>query len=95
MVNRMRHTRAHTANRRSHHALKAPVLAACSNCGAQHRPHHMCLECGFYNGRQVLDLKANKDKRATRMQAKRDAIKAQSGSEAETVAKTPATAEEK
>lgn len=95
MVNRMRHTRAHTANRRSHHALKAPVLAACSNCGASHRPHHMCLECGFYNGRQVLDLKAGKDKRAARMQAKRDAIRSQAGSEAEAVAQTPVATEEK
>jgi hypothetical protein len=43
----------------------------------------MCLECGFYKGRQVMDLKAQKDKRAARMQAKREAIRANSGSEAE------------
>ena len=87
----MRHTRAHTANRRSHHALKAPTLAACSNCGSQHRPHHMCLECGFYKGRQVIDLKAQKDKRTARMQAKRDAIKSQTVStEAEEVSKAEA-----
>lgn len=77
----MRHTRAHTANRRSHHALKAPTLVACSNCEAQHRPHHMCLACGFYNGRQVLDLKAEKDKRTARMNAKKEAISAQIPSE--------------
>lgn len=87
MVNHMRHTRAHTANRRSHHALKASTLVACSNCAALHRPHHMCLECGFYNGRQVIDLKAQKDKRTARIQAKKDAIHAQSGSEAESAAK--------
>lgn len=92
MVNRMRHTRAHTANRRSHHALKAPVLAVCSNCGALHRPHHMCLECGFYNGRQVMDLKAQKEKRAARMIAKREAIRSQASSEAATVPETPETA---
>lgn len=76
MVIRMRHTRAHTKNRRSHHALKAPTLAVCSNCGAHHRPHHMCLQCGFYNGRQVIDLKAKHEARAARMQRKREAIKA-------------------
>ncbi len=91
----MRHTRAHTANRRSHHALKAVTLAVCSNCGSQHRPHHMCLECGFYKGRQVMDLKAQKDKRAARMQAKKEAIRAQSGSEAEAVAKTQVAEETK
>ncbi len=91
----MRHTRAHTANRRSHHALKNPTLAVCSNCGSQHRPHHMCLECGYYKGRQVMDLKAQKEKRDARMQAKREAIKAQSSSEAETVSSEPAAKETK
>lgn len=73
----MRHTRAHTANRRSHHALKGVNLAVCKNCGANHRPHHMCLECGFYNGRQVMDLLAKKNERAARRQAKVEAINAE------------------
>ena len=37
-----------------------------------------------------MDLKAQKDKRTARMQAKKDSIKMQSGSEAEAVAKTAA-----
>ena len=77
MVIRMRHTRAHTKNRRSHHALKAATLAVCKNCGSEHRPHHMCLDCGFYKGRQVIDLAAKKAKRNERMQAKKDAISSQ------------------
>ncbi len=79
MVIRMRHTRSHTKNRRSHHALTAPEMTACKNCSGLHRPHHMCLHCGFYNGRQVMDLKSKKDAREARMQAKREAIKAQTG----------------
>lgn len=75
MVIRMRHTRSHTANRRSHHALKAPTLATCKNCGSTHRPHHMCLDCGYYNGRQIIDLEAKKEARQTRMNTKREAIK--------------------
>lgn len=90
MVIRMRHTRAHSKNRRSHHALKAPVVSVCKNCGASHRPHHMCLECGFYNGRQVMDLAAQKEKREARMQAKREAIRAQSESIAESDAEAVA-----
>lgn len=74
MVIRMRHTRAHTANRRSHHALKAPTLAICSNCGAKHRPHHMCLDCGFYKGRMVVDMAAKKKSREERLTAKREAM---------------------
>ncbi len=79
MVIRMRHTRSHTANRRSHHALKSPEMAVCKNCSGMHRPHHMCLNCGFYNGRVVIDLAAKHQDRADRMQAKRDAISAQAG----------------
>jgi large subunit ribosomal protein L32 len=75
MVIRMRHTRGHTANRRSHHALKAPTLSVCQNCGAQHRPHHMCLDCGFYNGKMVVDLKAKKEARTARIEAKKEAIR--------------------
>lgn len=37
----------------------------------------MCLECGFYKGRQVVDLKAKNEARAARIQAKKEAIKAQ------------------
>ena len=82
MVIRMRHTRAHTANRRSHHALKAPTLAVCSNCESHHRPHHMCQECGFYKGRLVIDMQAKKEARAARMSAKKEAIKGQQADEA-------------
>jgi len=81
MVIRMRHTRAHTANRRSHHALKTPTLAVCSNCSAKHRPHHMCLECGFYKGRMVVDMTAKKKAREERLQAKREAIRGEQGEE--------------
>lgn len=37
----------------------------------------MCLDCGFYNGKMVLDLAAKKLEREARMNAKRDAIKSQ------------------
>lgn len=35
----------------------------------------MCLNCGYYNGRQVIDLEARKTAREARMNAKREAIK--------------------
>ena len=52
-------------------------MAVCKNCAGHHRPHHMCLNCGFYNGRVVIDLAAKHKDRADRMQAKREAISAQ------------------
>ncbi len=72
MVIRMRHTRSHTANRRSHHALKNPNLSVCGNCGAMHRPHHMCLACGFYNGKMVIDMAKRAQDRAARIKATKE-----------------------
>jgi large subunit ribosomal protein L32 len=40
--------------RRSHHALVAPNLTTCKNCGSKKPQHVVCAECGFYDGRQVL-----------------------------------------
>lgn len=66
MVVRMRHTRAHTANRRSHHALKAANLVACKNCAAMKTPHHVCDACGYYRGKKVLQTKAKVTKTPTK-----------------------------
>lgn len=39
----------------------------------------MCLNCGYYNGRQVMDLEAEKAKRDARITAKEERIKAEVG----------------
>ncbi len=52
----MRVTKRHTGNRRSHHALKAPRLSLCSNCGEFFKRHRICLECGFYKGKKILEV---------------------------------------
>ncbi|MDI9348951.1 MAG: 50S ribosomal protein L32 [Candidatus Symbiobacter sp.] len=41
--------------RRSHDALPRPTYGSCPNCGDMKRPHHMCLKCGTYNGRDVQE----------------------------------------
>ncbi|MDQ3014391.1 MAG: 50S ribosomal protein L32 [bacterium] len=70
MVNRMRHTRAHTGNRRSHHALKTQTLSLCSECGAPKMNHTMCLNCGKYKSRVVVDVKAALAKKEKKMNAR-------------------------
>jgi len=41
---------------RSHHALKAPALSNCPNCGEKTMPHRACSACGFYKERQILKV---------------------------------------
>jgi len=48
--------------RRSHDALSAPQLVACSNCGEMHKPHIVCPSCGHYNGREVVAQEQEKKK---------------------------------
>lgn len=43
--------------RRSHHALSLISTGECSNCGNQKLPHHVCDSCGFYNGKQIVEIK--------------------------------------
>ena len=54
MSSRMRVTKGHTRNRRSHHGIEAPRLSKCSNCGAYHLRHRVCQECGYYKGVFIL-----------------------------------------
>lgn len=49
-------SKARKNKRRSHQKLSDVTLNECSNCGAMHRYHHVCMECGHYRGRQVLNV---------------------------------------
>jgi large subunit ribosomal protein L32 len=70
----MRHTRSHTANRRSHHALKAGTLQKCE-CGAIRVSHRACQSCGRYNGRVVVDLAAKAQAKAVKKTKREGAAK--------------------
>lgn len=69
MVNRMRATRSHRDNRRSHHALDAARTSKCGNCGAAHKTHTICMSCGWYKGRKVIDLAAKAARKANKKTA--------------------------
>ena len=42
------------ARRQSHQALKVPPLSVDTASKSVHRPHHIDLRTGLYNGKQVL-----------------------------------------
>ncbi len=75
MVNRMRHTRAHTRNRRSHHALTAASGVLCKDCGHPKLRHLACAGCGKYKGRVVGKVAAKLAKKSTRKTTKAGAAK--------------------
>jgi len=70
MVVRMRHTRSATRQRRSHHALATAPFSRCSHCGKDVLPHTICANCGYYKGRQVIDVLARLDKKERKKKEK-------------------------
>jgi len=53
--------------RRSHLALTKQVLIACSQCKKMIRPHEVCKFCGYYKGREVVNVIAKQLKKAEKM----------------------------
>lgn len=50
-------SKARTRRRRSiNMKLNAPNLIECSTCGNKVLPHRVCPKCGFYRGKQILEL---------------------------------------
>ena len=66
MVVRMRHTRSHTANRRSHHALKSVGLTTDKKTGATHLRHRVDMATGLYRGRKVIDIVKKVEKKQSK-----------------------------
>lgn len=75
MVNHMRHTRGHTRNRRSHHALSSVGFILCADCGQPKQKHIACSHCGKYKGNDVLEKTAKADKKQTADKAKKSTRK--------------------
>lgn len=62
-VPKQRRSKAKKRTRRSCWKLTMPNLVACGNCSALSYPHRACTECGFYKGRQVLQIKEKQPKK--------------------------------
>lgn len=66
----MKHTKGKRNRVRSHHALKAGRFVVCSHCGKAIISHVVCGNCGYYNGRQVIDVLAKLDKKERKKKEK-------------------------
>lgn len=59
-VPKRRKSKTKKLTRRSHDGLKVTTTATCPNCGAKVLPHHVCKECGQYNGKVVVEQTESK-----------------------------------
>jgi|SRR3989338_3706529 len=60
---RMRHTRGHTGNRRSHHALKEMNIVKDKESGNLRLPHRVDEITGMYRGKQIFIPKVKSEHR--------------------------------
>ncbi|MBU4252809.1 MAG: 50S ribosomal protein L32 [Candidatus Omnitrophica bacterium] len=61
-----KHSTARGRKRRTHWKIKVATLTPCPQCKQLKLPHRVCLACGFYAGRQVVEIKVKEKKKKSR-----------------------------
>lgn len=82
-VPKKRTTKSKRDKRRLHIFLKEPSLTKCPKCGSLCLPHTLCSSCGYYRGREVVDVLAKLDKKERKKREKEMGAKEEKGKEAE------------
>jgi large subunit ribosomal protein L32 len=54
-VPKSRISKSKKGKRRTHQKIAAPAITTCPQCGEAKLPHHICIECGVYKGRTVIE----------------------------------------
>lgn len=49
-------SRSRRDKRRTHQRLTVPQYTTCPQCQEVILPHRVCIECGFYNGQEIIKL---------------------------------------
>lgn len=55
-VPKSRHTKSKKNRRRAHIFLKSPALTNCLKCRKPILPHTACQHCGFYKGKEIINV---------------------------------------
>ncbi|MBI2626039.1 MAG: 50S ribosomal protein L32 [Candidatus Nealsonbacteria bacterium] len=79
-VPKQRKTKSRQANRRMHLYLKEAILGKCVKCAKPILPHTVCKNCGYYKGKEVIDVmkkltKKEKKQKEKELNAKEEAGK--------------------
>jgi large subunit ribosomal protein L32 len=69
-VPKQRHTKSKRNRRRMHLFIKPTALSVCVKCKKAVRPHTICLNCGSYKGKQIVDVFAKLTKKEKKTKEK-------------------------
>jgi large subunit ribosomal protein L32 len=51
-----RHTRTRRDKRRANWKIELSGLSVCPQCQEPKLPHRVCMSCGSYNGKKILEV---------------------------------------
>ena len=57
-----RHSNTRTRKRRTHDKMSVLATSGCPQCGRPKASHRVCSKCGYYKGRQVIQIKTKEKK---------------------------------
>jgi len=69
-VPKQKHTKSRRNKRRAHLFIKKPTLSLCPKCKKPVLPHTVCLNCGYYKGKEVIDVLKKLDKKERKKKEK-------------------------
>ena len=69
-VPRHSHTRSKTGKHRMHLYITQSLLISCPKCKKPVLPHTVCKYCGFYKGKEVINVMASLTKKEKKMREK-------------------------
>ena len=70
-----RRTKQSKRERAAHIKLTSRTLAACPHCKVKILPHRVCRSCGFYKGKDVLNMTAKADRKKKRAKKREERSK--------------------
>lgn len=69
-VPKQRHTKSRRNKRRMNIHVKSPALIKCPKCGKPVLPHVVCWHCGYYKGREVINVLEKLEKKEQKKREK-------------------------
>jgi len=61
-----KHSKTRGLKRRTHWKIAKTTLVPCPQCKQAKLPHRVCLVCGYYDGRQVIEVKVKEKKKKSK-----------------------------
>lgn len=69
-VPKRRRTSSASGQRRMHIFITPAVLTTCKKCGKSIKPHMVCIHCGYYKGKEFVNVLGKLNKKEKKQKEK-------------------------